>query len=160
MATRRRLANPTGPQPVTQVVASPVDTTVTPGSAGAPAAPVPLPVPVQDPQAASVDLNNLAQAFGSLSSSLSNLGASIDRRERREQEDLDRDQRLMDRAQMLRERGQEKEAKEAEDLAEKALRRISIEQEGELTPINKLKPQFDKYVEEGKMYLTEHPAFK
>ena len=166
MATRRRLADPTGPQPVTQVIASPVDTTVTPGAAGAPAAPTPLAMPVEEPQGAAIDLANLAQSFGALSGSLSNLGNAIARRERSEQADLDRAQQLRDRAEALRRRQQadsDREAakleKEAKELADKAINRISLEQDGVLTPINKLKPQFDKYVEEGKMYLVEHPAF-
>ena len=67
MATRRR---PNEPTPFTQVVARPVDTSVTPGSAGMPQAPVapiaPTPVSNQD----ALDLQNLASSLGQFSRSL------------------------------------------------------------------------------------------
>ena len=75
MATRRRLSNPQGQQPLTQVVAAPVDTFVKPGMVGAPQAPAPLAKPVQeDVKGEAIDLENLANAFGSLSSSLASYG--------------------------------------------------------------------------------------
>lgn len=141
MATRRIQPSVPG-QEATQVVASPVNTFVSPGAAGMPAAPLgriePTPPDLQEAR----DLENLAKAFGSLSGALSDLGkanAMMDRLDRPKQQESMSEARRLGR-----------EASEAVDInplleGRKTLSQISVE--------------MNKLLEEGQITATQLPHF-
>ena len=174
MATRRRSAGPQGQTPLTDVVAGPVDTFVAPGAAGMPQAPTPLAKPVQDPQTDAVDYANLASAFGSLSSSLGQLGYAMAERERAEERErrrlsyeeerkLAKVERLQKEAEALREREDRKAQVEADKKEREAAKLgAEIAEQLDLMEIKRtqnFKQQFDTLVDEEQIYLTQHPAY-
>lgn len=187
MATRRRLASPQGQQPVTEVIASPVDTFVRPGMAGAPEAPTPIAAPIESIDNSS-DLNALASAFGSLSNSLSSIGrATAQRQERdklaverlatderqklaREQQISDRAQRISDRARALRRQKTadgDREAAKLEQEAEQLRRKATLlgaeianrVNLDEAAEVQNAKDYLDKLLANEEISVTEHPAY-
>ena len=175
MATRRRLSNPQGQQPLTQVVAAPVDTFVKPGMVGAPQAPAPLAKPVQeDVKGEAIDLENLANAFGSLSSSLASYGRATAQRARaeaaereslakEEQQKVDRARILSDRASALRrqktadaDREAAKLDAEAAALGRDVAMRIDIQQ---FKDVQTAKSVLDGLLSKEEITISEHPAY-
>tara|TARA_R100001509_G_scaffold74845_2_gene41856 strand:+ start:3361 stop:6897 length:3537 start_codon:yes stop_codon:yes gene_type:complete len=171
MATRRR---PNEPTPFTQVVARPVDTSVTPGSAGMPQAPVAPIAPTPVSNQGVLDLQNLASSLGQFSRSLADLGMAQKQFERREDQEqrrleaerqakLDRADRLRKEAEALSRRDRldaEREASRLEEEARKLGTKIAnlVDLTG-VNTIRELKGQFDKLLDADEISISEHPAY-